>query len=352
MKIEVIFTGGTISSSLTDKGISVDESSNTQKLLINNYYKNTKRKDIEFIVSSPINVLSENMTISDINVLINTLKEIDFSVLDGLIIAHGTDTLAYTANILSILLSGISIPVVLVSSNYVLDDERANGNDNFLNAVTLIENKIPGIFAVYKNDIGKNIVYLASRLCQCQILTNRFSSAIDVDFGEILDNELIIYNNLINPKKKQLLDIAGNDMLLYKLDELKRCVLIVKPYTSIDYDTINLTNNINAVVHYVYHGKTACTAISKDYNSSILTFYNMCKKRNIDLFIAPLEKKQVDNYATNNEMLSAGIQCLYDISEENAFAKLLVAYSLNNTVLRDYVLNCNIFYEDVSVKYN
>jgi len=141
MKIKIIFTGGTISSRLNENVISVETENFSKMQLIENFNKASNFADIEFISSQPLNVLSENMSINNLNTLINEIKNTNFSEIDGIIITHGTDTLGYTANILAILLAGIKIPVVLVSSNYILSDEKSNGNDNFFNAVDFIKKK-------------------------------------------------------------------------------------------------------------------------------------------------------------------------------------------------------------------
>ena len=94
MKIKVIFTGGTISSETTGHGICVSSDKSVNKLLINNFYTQTGLSDVEFTISQPINTLSENMTVSDWNVILDELRETDFSEYSGIIIAHGTDTLA------------------------------------------------------------------------------------------------------------------------------------------------------------------------------------------------------------------------------------------------------------------
>jgi len=65
---------------------------------------------------------------------------------DGIIITHGTDTLAYTAAALSFYFNAIKIPILLVSSDYPLDDSKANGLDNFMCAVEFIRQKCGQVF--------------------------------------------------------------------------------------------------------------------------------------------------------------------------------------------------------------
>ncbi len=342
MKIKVIFTGGTISSEITGHGICVSSDKSVNKLMINNFYIQTGLLDVEFTISQPLNTLSENMTVSDWNVLLEELRYTDFSQYNGIIIAHGTDTLAYTTNMLSIMLAGISIPVVMVSSNYVLSDKRANGNDNFINAVFFISQcKYSGVFAVYKNNDNENIVYLGSRLRQCEALTNEYSSTKRIDFGKIENGRYIRNDNFSNPLEK---DFCKKELLLYKIKELTPCVLILKGYTGFDYNSIVPTHNIKAIVHYTYHGGTASSYSDNTYCTSYIDFYNKYKNR-IDFYIAPLESQQENYYSSASSIIESGVKPLFDISEEMAYIKLLIAYSTDDSELRRYILDNDIAFE-------
>ncbi len=342
MKIKVIFTGGTISSETTGHGICVNSDKSVNKLLINNFYKKSGMIDVIFTVSQPLNTLSENMTVSDWNFLLKELRDTDLSQYDGIIIAHGTDTLAYTANMLSIMLAGISIPVVMVSSNYVLSDERANGNDNFINAVFFIsQSNYPGVFAVYKNNKNENIVYLGSRLRQCETLTNEYSSTKRIDFGKIENGRFIRNDNSSNPLES---DFSKKELMRYKINEIKPCVLILKGYTGFDYNSIVPTHNIKAIVQYVYHGGTASSYSDENYCTSYIDFYNKYKNK-IDFYLAPLESQQKNYYSSANSILESGVKPLFDISEEMAYIKLLIAYSTDDAELRRYILDNDIAFE-------
>ena len=61
-------------------------------------------------------------------------EQIESEKYDGIIITHGTDTLQYTSAMLGYMFDDVSIPIVLVSSNYVLEDKRANGLINLSKA--------------------------------------------------------------------------------------------------------------------------------------------------------------------------------------------------------------------------
>ncbi len=147
MKILTVFTGGTIGSTKSGGVISPD-SKNSYKLL-EMYSK--KDKKVEFTAVQPLNILSENMNGKILTQLYKCISSYDLSEFDGVIIAHGTDTLQYTAAYLSYAFGLCKTPIVLVSANFPLEDERSNGFRNFCGAVELIRSRNPrGAFAFRK----------------------------------------------------------------------------------------------------------------------------------------------------------------------------------------------------------
>ena len=56
---------------------------------------------------------------------------------DGVVITHGTDTMAYTASVLSFMLRGISIPVVLTGAQLPMAHPLSDGMENLRTALAL-----------------------------------------------------------------------------------------------------------------------------------------------------------------------------------------------------------------------
>ena len=92
-KILVIGLGGTIGS-VAGESISLDD--NCLKIL-----DVTEHTNVQFDTVSPFKVLSENMTKALWQKLIDCLDEVDFSKYKGVIILHGSDTLAFTSAIIA-----------------------------------------------------------------------------------------------------------------------------------------------------------------------------------------------------------------------------------------------------------
>lgn len=60
-----------------------------------------------------------------------------YELFDGFVILHGSDTMAYTASVLSFLLENLNKPVVLTGSQLPLGVVRTDGRDNIINAIEI-----------------------------------------------------------------------------------------------------------------------------------------------------------------------------------------------------------------------
>ncbi len=71
---------------------------------------------------------------------------------DGVVVTHGTDTLAYTASALSYMLHNVPVPVILTGAQKPLGELRSDARNNLINAVELATADIPEvcIFFDYK----------------------------------------------------------------------------------------------------------------------------------------------------------------------------------------------------------
>ena len=56
---------------------------------------------------------------------------------DGFVILHGTDTMAYTASVLSFLLEGLTKPVILTGSQLPIGQLRTDGKENIITAIEI-----------------------------------------------------------------------------------------------------------------------------------------------------------------------------------------------------------------------
>jgi L-asparaginase len=168
--ILLVFTGGTIGSAVSDGVIDTNKTQGF-KLLELFHHEDPQAEDIKFTSLQPLQILSENMAPSAWQILFNAIESQNLASYDGIIVTHGTDTLAYTAAALSYYFNALKVPILSVSSDYSLDDARANGLSNFRCAVDFIRQRIrAGVFVPYANQNQTMQVHHGARLtCSLQL---------------------------------------------------------------------------------------------------------------------------------------------------------------------------------------
>lgn len=320
-KILVILTGGTICSSENEKG---ERSSQVNKAQykITSAFRQSKSpySCVPFDYRTPLNILSENMTLDTWNVLLDEFRSIGTAEeYKGIILLHGTDTLAYTSSLLSLMLTHLDVPVILVSSQLPLDKEGTNGNANFKAAAELIMNGIkPDVYAVYKNSDGNIYLHKGAHLRQCDNYSNDFFS-----------HSMKKIENTENARCDGFGFTAKND-LLSRVKALDKKVLYIAPFVGIDYSSYSL-EKIRAVVHGTYHSESVCversarTGAVSDF--SVISFAKSCKKKGIDLFLAPCNKDAYC-YESTGDALENGALPLSSMTREMSYVKVLVGCSL------------------------
>lgn len=72
---------------------------------------------------------------------------------DGIVISHGTDTMAYTASAITWMLPGIDRPIVLTGSQLPLADILSDGPDNLRTAFAMAASGHPGIYLAFDRKV-------------------------------------------------------------------------------------------------------------------------------------------------------------------------------------------------------
>ena len=72
---------------------------------------------------------------------------------DGIVVSHGTDTMAYTASAVTFMLPGINLPVVFTGSQLPLQDMLSDGPDNLRTAFAMAASGRRGVFLAFDRKI-------------------------------------------------------------------------------------------------------------------------------------------------------------------------------------------------------
>lgn len=70
-------------------------------------------------------------------VAITELIEKRYDDYDGFVILHGTDTMAYTASVLSFMVEGLTKPIILTGSQLPIGSPRTDGKENLISSVEI-----------------------------------------------------------------------------------------------------------------------------------------------------------------------------------------------------------------------
>src|SRR3989344_5529762 len=133
--IAILHTGGTISSHVDYVTGAVTAQFTPEELIA----KYPQLQEITNIRSRLIrNMFSEDMRFAHYNILIKELQKEVKEGVQGIIITHGTDTLAYTAAALSFALENLPIPVLLVGSQRSSDRGSSDAALNLMSAARFI----------------------------------------------------------------------------------------------------------------------------------------------------------------------------------------------------------------------
>ena len=336
MNILIIFTGGTLGSCVNDCIIDTDMSCSAAIIDI---YTKTFGNDCNFNILKPFAELSENFTVDTINLLADTLENIDFKEYDGVIIAHGSDTAAYSCAFISFMFSSVKCPVVFIASDYPPENPCSNALKNLRSAVQFIKSKTvkKGVFFSYGNHNQNACIYIGTRINEADCFNDRFSAFGNEVFGTVSDDRFIYNNNPFNPAP----EVIDNNY-----PQIKHCRLvpdssvILKSFTGMNYDLINIDNpSLKSVVNIMYHSASACTS---GINTSFAGFIEKCRKRNIDVYCVSFKNTE-DIYSSVKIIKDCGGIPLYNISYEAAYAKSVIANSINDKS----IMNKNIFFEHI-----
>lgn len=344
--ILVVFTGGTIGSKTHGTAIDVHADAGYELL---QRYKEQYGERAVFTTVQPFAVLSENMLPSDWELLCKTIEQHDPARYAGIIITHGTDTLAYTAAAVSYRFAGTAVPILITASNFPLDDPRSEGVRNFAACVEMIaSDPLPGIFVVFEDQDARMLVHLGTRIRQSQPFTDQFVSIYDEPFGEIIDGRLALNKHGLNPGTAQLQAVDQRTSFSAGCS-FAADILHIKPYPGFRYSYIQLRHlKPQAVLLELYHsGTTAVRSASE--GESLESFIRLCKQEDIPVYIAPVKTTSDNRYATAHEVLRYGAIPLPDVSVEAALVKLMLAYgSLTDQQEIDRLLERNLFFEMAS----
>lgn len=145
-KILLITTGGTIASAPGSDGLEPHRSGVMQRELeqLRTYY--------DIFVRDAMCLDSSNIRPEEWQLIAREIFD-HRAGFDGVVVSHGTDTMAYTASAVTWMLPDIDCPVVFTGSQLPLTDMLSDGPDNLRTAFAMAASGCPGIFLAFDRKV-------------------------------------------------------------------------------------------------------------------------------------------------------------------------------------------------------
>ena len=206
--ILLLTTGGTIASTAGLDGLAPRRSDVMERELqqLRTYYDITVR-DVMCLDSS-------NIRPEEWQLIARSVYELRGEH-DGIVISHGTDTMAYTASAVTFMLPDIDLPVVFTGSQLPLADVVSDGPDNLRTAFAMAASGHPGVFLAFDRKVmlGCRAVKVRATGFSAFESVNAHYAAQITGLGLTVDDRLL-------PKVKgpaRLMDRLSSEVFLLKL---------------------------------------------------------------------------------------------------------------------------------------
>ena len=205
-KILLLTTGGTIASMPGGEGLEPHRSDVMERELqqLRTYYDITVR-DVMCLDSS--NIRPEEWQQIAREIFEHRLGY------DGVVVSHGTDTMAYTASAVTFMLPDIDRPVVFTGSQLPLADYLSDGPENLRTAFAMAATGCPGVFLAFDRKVMlgcRAVKVRASGFSAFESVNARYAGIVS-NLGLVLDRDV-----LPKPKGEARLcaDVSRNVFLL------------------------------------------------------------------------------------------------------------------------------------------
>lgn len=341
-KIALILTGGTIGSTIEENVIGTGEKSVYR--LVDAYEKEYGGADC-FEIFSPFQMLSENMRPADWEKLSACIEGLDEDKYRAVVIAHGTDTLAYTAAYIGMLFCGKKYPILLIGSNYPIGEEHSNGLRNLRAAVELSGGQIKrGCYVIYENDKGRMEVHLSTRILPADCLRDQYGYFGEDCFG-VMENGRFLRNVFLgNPTEEEVEEACEKRRSMqFPAVNLSKEVLLLEGHPGLRFDCIKPTEGVSAVLYKLYHAGTYCAAVEP---YSFEAFAKRCIDSGIPVFAVSVKKEITNRYESSLDAERLGVTFLEDISAPAAYAKLCILMNVSKEKRQNF-LGENLFFEQI-----
>lgn len=300
MKVAVCICGGTIFSHIEDDSRIVlnSDASNVRKLL------SAYTRDIK-TVRIPVDVYSsEYATPNNYRQVFRAIVEyVTNEKVDGVLILHGTDSMACFAQLAVRCLSFLKLPIVITGSKLTPDSKNSDAAANIDTALSILKraestDSTP-FFVVYSNSVTKKTVALSAQ--------NVIDADIHGDYGVF---------------ETKAIDFTSREYEIRARAFMKRApgsadrVLVIPNTPGFPYGSI-VCDGYRSILIHSYHSGTANSSKGKD---GLYELIHKAKENGIRCFCAPIPVKQ-NAYESEVILRELGVLPIVGMPIEGAWAE-------------------------------
>ena len=302
-KILLLTTGGTIASVPGGEGLEPCRSQVMEREL------NQLRTYYDITVRDVICLDSSNIRPAEWKLIARSIFEQRHGF-DGIVVSHGTDTMAYTASAVTFMLPDIDLPVVFTGSQLPLSDILSDGPDNLRTAFAMAASGTPGIFLAFDRKIMRGcraVKVRASGFSAFESINARY-------VGQVTNRGLVLDSRMLQPPKgpTRLCDSISESVFLLKLTPGLNPkifdMLSAMGYRGIVIEAFGLGG-----VNVLHQGLSGIRKAVENGISVVVT--TQCLYDSSDLRV----------YQVGNQLLELGVLQGRDMTSEAAMTKLMWA---------------------------
>ncbi|WP_167958922.1 asparaginase [Anaerosporobacter faecicola] len=304
-RVLVLATGGTIASQSSEEGLipalSIDDLFSKITGLHENYH--ITARDILHLDSS--NIQPEEWKLIAHHIYASCQ---DY---DGIVVTHGTDTMAYTSSVLSYMLQDIPIPVVITGSQLPILNPLTDAMDNIRCAFAMAATGIPGIFLAFNRKI-----ILGCRAVKVRTTGFDAFESVNCRYVATIDSNGLNINQKLLPRSTgncSLKDSVCSDVFLIKLTPGLNPKLF-DMLLEMNYKGVVIEAFGAGGLHFIHRDLIAKLQKLVDHNIPVVVS-SQCLYERSDLSI----------YQAGQKALETGVIQAYDMTTEATVTKLMWA---------------------------